>query len=166
MVCKHTLCDGLKMRAPKAPSPYGVGPGARSRAPEAKRVLVFPHAFWALSCVPSYCELPCKFCQSHFLVKIMCKHVLWCLREYTPLLDIHCTFLEGHFLKYICTNLQQISQKHNQITIETCGPNAQRYATHTRYTKSKRKAAQNVSKILIGMEWHWNGPGSSYFQPK
>ena len=35
--------------------------------------------------MPSYCELPCKFCQSNFLVKIMCKHVLWCLREYTPL---------------------------------------------------------------------------------
>ena len=78
------------MRAPKARSPYDVGSGAKG--PISQTV------FGALTCilsplllinyvifVPSYCELPCKFCQSHFLVKIMCKHVLWCLREYTPL---------------------------------------------------------------------------------
>ena len=44
--------------------------------------------------LPSYCELPCKFCQSHFLVKIMCKHVLWCLREYTPLTISEKSFLD------------------------------------------------------------------------
>ena len=74
MMCKHTSCGGLKMRAPKARSPYGVGSGALERAPEAKRFLVFSHVCILsplllinyVIFVPSYCELPCKFCQSHF----------------------------------------------------------------------------------------------------
>ena len=73
------------MRAPKARSSYGVGSG-----------VCFSQTFFGvLTCilsplllinyvifVPRYCELRCKFCQSHFLVKIMCKHVLSCTGIY------------------------------------------------------------------------------------
>ena len=84
-VSVYTLCGGLKMPAPMARSPYGVGSRSQTVFGVLTCILIPLLLINYVIFVPSYCELPCKFCQCHFLVKIMCKHVLWCLREYTPL---------------------------------------------------------------------------------